>query len=207
MPIKNDREYRFLGQLELRAEGERVTVVGYASTFEPYLLYEDRESGYQWYEQIMPDAFAETDMSDVVFLKDHTGTVLARTKNGALKLETDAHGLLTKTDLTRTAAAREMLEEIKVGNYTQMSFSFVVANAGDRFVEEGLRITRYIDKIQKLYDVSAVAFPANPGTDIGVSYRDLFNGVIEAREAERLKAIRSRELLKLKLRIAKERNK
>ena len=191
----------------MRSENDRPIVFGYASTFEPYLLYEDRDSGYQWYEQIMPTAFDDTDMSDVVFLKDHTGTVLARTKNGSLEVGIDAHGLYSKTDLTRTAAAREMLEEIQTGNYTQMSFSFVIANAGDRFEEEGMRITRYIDKIQKLYDVSAVAFPANPGTDIGVSYRDLFNGVIEAREAERLKAIRSRELLKLKLRIAKEKNK
>ena len=41
-------------------------------------------------------------------------------------------------------------------------------------------------KIKKLYDVSAVSFPANPGTDIGVATRDYFNGVIEAERAERL---------------------
>jgi phage head maturation protease len=62
-------------------------------------------------------------------------------------------------------------------------------------------VTRVIDRIEKLYDVSAVSFPANPGTDIGVAYRDLFNGVIERREAERLKAIHDRKLLELKMKL------
>lgn len=175
MPIKGDREYRNLGTL-LNEEGE--TVRGYASTFDEYVLFE--ENGLQYCERIAPDAFEGADLSDVVFLRDHTGRVLARTKNGSVKLWTDDHGLASETNLTLTNAAREMLEDIRVGNYTQMSFSFTVA--ADHF--EGR--TRVIDRVAKLYDISAVAFPANPYTEIGLSARDLFHGVMEKEKAERL---------------------
>lgn len=196
MPIKNDREYRNLGTFEMREDSDFV-VRGYASTYEPYLMFE--ENGVQFFERIAPTAFDAADMSDVVFLRDHTGRVLARTRNGALKLETDAHGLLTEVNLGLTDASKEMYEDIKTGNYTQMSFSFVVARDGEHFEEEENKVTRVIDRIRKVYDTSAVAFPANPGTDIGVAYRDLFNGVIEARETERLKAIKEKTLLKIKM--------
>ena len=204
MPIKSDREYRNIGTFETRNEAyssdeSEFIVRGYASTFEPYLMFED--DGIQYFERIAPDAFESADMSDVVFLRDHTGRVLARTKNGALNLTTDTHGLLSVTDLGLTQASKEMYEDIATGNYSQMSFSFVVARDGEHFEEEARKVTRVIDRIAKVYDVSAVSFPANPGTDIGVAYRSLFDGVIERREAERLKAIKARKLLELKMKL------
>jgi len=210
MAIRNDREYRITGKfnIETREDGEQNMVVeGYASTFEPYLLF--RDDGVDFYEEIDPRAFEEADMSDVVFLRDHTGPVLARTRNGLISLEIDSHGLKTRTDLKATEQSRAMYEDIAVGNYDQMSFSFTVVPGTDQYIEEGNRITRRITKIAKLYDVSAVAFPANPGTDIGISARSLFDGVIERREAERLKSEqRANDIakLKLKVKIAKELN-
>lgn len=201
MAIKPNREYRNLGNFETRDAKEGYIVKGYASTFEPYLLFE--EDGFEFYEEIDPHAFDNADMSDVVFLRDHTGSVLARTRNGSVKLSVDNHGLFQETNLGLTETARDMYEDIEVGNYQQMSFSFIVGS--DRFIEEGNRIVRHIDSIKKLFDVSAVAFPQNPTTDIGVSYRSLFDGVIEQREAERLKAEkRARDIAKLKLRIKLE---
>lgn len=205
MAIKSDREYRNLGLFDIAvAEDEaedRYIVEGYASTFEPYELFE--YEGIKYFERIEPTAFDKTDMSDVVFLRDHTGKVLARTKNETIKLTVDSKGLLTRTDLSLTAASREMFEDINVRNYTQMSFSFVVDD--DDF--DATTNTRVIKSIRKLYDISAVAFPANPGTDIGVSMRDYFNGAIEAARAERLEAERRAkeiERLKLKIRLGKE---
>lgn len=199
MAIRDNREYRNLGTFEHNAEDSEFIVRGYASTFEPYLMYE--EDGVQYVERIAPTAFDDADLSDVVFLRDHTGRVLARTKNGALNLSTDTHGLFSETNLGLTTASKEMYEDIRTGNYSQMSFSFVVAKGGQHFEEEARKVTRVIDRISKVYDVSAVSFPQNPGTDIGVSYRDLFNGVIERREAERLKAIHDRKLLELKMKL------
>ena len=205
MPIRNDREYRNVGSFEKRDENDERNyfVTGYASTFEPYLLFEDM--GVKFYERIEPTAFDGADMSDVVFLRDHEGQVLARTKNGLIELSTDAHGLFTRTNLGATEAAREMFEEIDVGNYSQMSFSFVVEPETDVYEEQGDSVTRIITRVKKLYDISAVAFPANPGTDIGVSFRSKFDGVIERRTAERLKAERMREVLRLKAKIMKGR--
>ena len=184
MPIRDEREYRNMPMMEVRAAGEgeekSFIVEGYATTFEPYVLFEDE--GIQYKEQIMPEAFEEADLTDVIFVKDHEGTVFARTKNGSLTLNIDNHGLLSRADLGRTSAAREMHEEIQAKMYTQMSFAFTVAE--DSYDRE--QHLRKILKIKKLYDVSAVSFPANPGTDIGVATRDYFNGVIEAERAERL---------------------
>lgn len=201
MPIKDNREYRNIGsfQVEERSEGEpSYTVEGYASTFAPYKMYS--VDNVDFYEQIDRHAFDEADMSDVVFLRDHAGRVLARTKNNSVELSIDDHGLHQRTDLGLTGASREMFEDIATGNYSQMSFSFVIEEGGDHY-DKATR-TRVIDRIAKVFDISAVSFPANPGTDIGVSYRDYFNGVIEAEKAERLEAEkRAREVEKLKLRL------
>ena len=194
MPIRNDREYRSFN-IETRADEENKYIVeGYASTFEQYPLFEDFD-GTVFNERIDRHAFDDADMTDVVFLLDHTGRVYARTKNNTVSLSIDDHGLLTRTDLSRTESARQVAEDIRVGNYSRMSFAFTVAE--DHFERESN--TRVIDRVKKVFDISAVAFPANPGTDIGVSMRDYFHGEMEKVEAERLqqeKLERMREELK-----------
>lgn len=192
MPIKNDREYRNLGEF---GTSDDYMVEGYASTFDRYKMM--TIDGKDYYEQIDRHAFDEADMTDVVFLRDHAGRVLARTKNGAVELSIDDNGLHQKTNLGLTGASREMYEDIATGNYQQMSFSFVVAE--DRYDKDTR--TRVIEKVSKVFDISAVAYPANPFTEIGVSARDYFNGVIEVEKAERLE--RAKAKLKLKTKLAR----
>lgn len=209
--IRDNREYRNFsnfGIVETRAEenGEKSLIVeGYASTFEMYDLFDFGDEVYR--EKIERNAFDETDMSDVVFLRDHKGAVLARTKNNLISLSIDDGGLFTRTDLSKTEAARSMYDDIKVKNYTQMSFAFVSDSDKETFTEERedgkTIITRSIGRIVKLYDISAVAFPANPTTEIGLSARSLFDGEIEKLRAERLekeREIRKRQALAIKLR-------
>lgn len=198
MPIRSDREYRNIGVFDNRSD---YIVRGHAATFEPYLLMEI--DGVKCYEQIDRNAFNDADLSDVVFLRDHEGRVFARTKNETVKLSVDDVGLFTEADLSSTAASREMYEDIDSGLYSQMSFAFTVAPDGEELTEnEDGSFTRTITRFKKLYDVSAVAFPANPTTDIGVSARGVFDGAIEQRTAERLAAeIRQKEAEKLKLKI------
>ena len=201
MAIKSDREYRsFTFMTRAKDEGDKPSflVEGYASTFEEYELGRDDAGVYN--ERIEPTAFNETDMSDVVFLLDHTGRVYARTKNDTVKLSVDDKGLFTETDLSRTSASREVFEDIEAGNYSQMSFAFTVDKTEDAQevrqsgeTPEGLPIyTRVIKRIRKLYDISAVGFPANPTTDIGVATRAAFDGEIERIKAERLKEERAK---------------
>lgn len=202
MAIKANREYRNTGILESREDNGYI-VEGYASTFEPYLLFKD--GGIEFYEQIDERAFDGTDMTDVIFLRDHEGAVMARTKNGTIELSVDSHGLKSKTDLGLTERSRDMYEDIAVRNYTQMSFSFIVDD--DEYIDDGEKITRHIKSIEKIFDISAVAFPANSGTDIGISYRSLFDGAIEQREAERLKSemiAKAKARLRLRLKLEEE---
>ena len=200
--METNREFRYmpLEAFEFRAkdddEKDTCNVRGYASTFDEYELFE--MDGNSYCERIDPAAFEGCDMTDVVFRKDHTGTVFARTSNGALKIEVDKHGLLTDTDLSRTASAREMYEEIRAGMYTQMSFAFVVDDDEIEKDSDNHKYTRVIKHINKLYDVSPVSFPANPGTDIYA--RSRFDGVIEEEREEFARRAKELELAKAKAR-------
>lgn len=192
MAIKPDREYR---TMQIRAaeqlnESEDYIVEGYATTFgDDYELF--RDGNYIVRENVDKDAFAKTDMSDVVFMIDHEGRVFARTRNDSLQIVPDEHGLKTRTNLGLTAGSREVYDAIKAGLYDRMSFAFTVTK--DRFEEEEkedgtIIMTRTILEVGKLYDVSAVSFPANPNTDISARSKELIDGEIKKFEAERLHA-------------------
>lgn len=198
--MKQDREYRSMELRVLALEGTEdpsYMVEGYASTYEPYKLLSI--DGADYYERIEPTAFDDADLSDVVFRIDHEGRVYARTSAGTVQLWHDDHGLGQRTDLSKTQAAREVFADIEAGNYPKMSFAFTVAE--DHF--DKATHTRVIDRIAKVFDVSPVSFPANPTTELSVSTRDYFNGVIEAEKAERLER-EKREKQKQKIRILME---
>ncbi|MEE1278663.1 MAG: HK97 family phage prohead protease, partial [Acutalibacteraceae bacterium] len=60
--------------------------------------------------------------------------------------------------------------------------------------------TRVIDRIAKVFDVSPVSFPANPNTELSVSTRSYFDGVIEAERAERLaREERERQIQRIRI--------
>lgn len=198
--MNQNREYR---NMELRVaqqegEGQSYIVEGYASTYDSYKIFTDID-GTDYFERIEPTAFNGADMTDVVFRVDHEGRVYARTSAGTLKVWMDEHGLANRTDLSKTQAARELYADIEAGNYPKMSFAFTVAE--DHY--DKATHTRVIDRIAKVYDVSPVSFPANPSTELSVSTRDYFNGVIEAEKAERLER-EKREIQKKKIKILTE---
>ena len=196
--MKQDREYRSM-ELRIAEEENGYIVEGYASTFEPYVLM--NIDGVDYSERIEPTAFDEADLTDVVFRVDHEGPVYARTSAGTVELWMDEHGLGQRTNLSKTQRARELYADIAVGNYPKMSFAFTVAKGGDHY--DKATHTRVIDRIAKVYDVSPVSFPANPTTELSVSTRDYFNGVIEMEKAERLERER-RERQKQKIKILME---
>lgn len=192
MPQKNDREYR---AFEVRADEEEKRVTGYATTFnEAYTLYSDNE--YEVREIINEDAFDECDLSDCIMQYNHEGRVFARNTNGTLNLTIDKpNGLLINADLGGTELGSQVYEEIKGGYTDKMSMGFKVDRSADVWTREqidGRTIeTRQINRITKLYDVSAVSIPANGNTSIeAVSVRVLVDGVIDELRAERLEADR-----------------
>lgn len=193
MPVKNDREYRAAQPFEAR--DEEMIVEGYASTFEPYVLW--REGDVEVREQIDPHAFDNADMTDVIMQYDHEGRVFARQSNGTLQLSVDDHGLKIRADLSKTEGARQLYEDIRSGMITQMSFAFSIAD--DEYDKK--QHLRSIRSVRRVYDVSAVSIPANPGTEIAA--RSYFDGVIEAERAERLAAEEhDRKVKELRLRLS-----
>ena len=210
--INNGREFRnFVVPFEIRAAGEGEMVVeGYATTFnEPYLLW--KEDGYEVWEQIDGRAFDNCDMSDVIMQYNHEGRVFARLSNKTLELTVDEKGLKVRAYLGGTEIGKQLYEEIKGGYTNKMSFGFTVAvdSVENDKSDSVTVITRTIEQIEKLWDVSAVSIPANDGTSI--SARTYGDGVIAEAKAERQRAEREaeqrehkRKALELKLRLMED---
>jgi HK97 family phage prohead protease len=203
---KSDREFREMRiaarDAETLEEGRKV-VEGYATTFDqPYKLAEWDDV--EIWEVVDRSAFDGCDMGDVIMQYDHEGRVFARTRNKTLTAEPDDNGLFITADLGGTEIGRALYEEIAGGYTDRMSFGFTVAK--DQRVEETdsdghTKITRTILEVGKLYDVSAVSLPANPGTSISARTQAWIDGEIEKVRAER------RERLELEERRRKIREK
>ena len=199
MPMKIDkREYRKIdaGLMETRtAEDGAKVVEGYATTFNsPYELWRDKEMTVN--EQVDRNAFAETDMSDVIMQYDHEGRVFARIANGTLEIEPDEHGLKIRANLGGTEIGRQLFEEIEGGYTNKMSFGFTVTGEERRTSKDAdghITVLRTITKIGKLFDVSAVSLPANDATEI--SARSVGDGLI----AEVLKEVQAEEARKAQI--------
>ena len=205
MPIVRDREYRVTSFPLLPSttdKGKRIDsnyyVEGYATTFTRYLLWEytdtDNGSVYRYYEEIAPDALNGADISDVIMQYDHTGRVLARIRNGTLGIETDEKGLFMFADLSKSKAAKELYNDISEKLIDRMSWAFSIAEQSFERLDDNTRLRR-IERIKKVYDVSAVSIPANDGTEI--SARSFAERSFLAEQQERL-GLQAR-ILKLKI--------
>ncbi|MGN1025517.1 MAG: HK97 family phage prohead protease [Faecousia sp.] len=135
-------------------------VEGYATTYEPYVLYEAPDGPI--YERFERGCFAACDMSDVIMQFDHKGRVLARTANGSLIVEPDDHGLFVAADLGRTTSARDCYADIQSKMVNRMSWKFLT---GDYYYDAPSR-TIVHRTIKKVYDVAPVSLPANDTTEI-----------------------------------------
>lgn len=155
--MKDNREYRELQSFEPK---ENYIIEGYATTWEPYLLYD--YDGVKVYEQISPNAFKGADLTDIVLHRDHSGSVFARVSNNTLQVSFDSHGMFVRADLSKTQSARELYEEVKAGMYKSMSWAFTIKE--EHFDKE--KSIRHIDSVVKVFDTSVVAHPQNPGTSL-----------------------------------------
>lgn len=143
------------------ADGAARYVEGYAARFNsPTVLFE--LDGTEYWEVIAPGAFDGADMEDVIFNYNHTGNVIARTRNGTLELTTDEEGLRIRARVDGTEAGRQLYEEISGGYVDRMSFAFTIQEESYDSAEH----LWTIQKVKRLYDVSAVDIPAYDDTSI-----------------------------------------
>ena len=183
MPIVKEREYRTLAApLSAADAAKRINtdyyVEGYATTFgSPYLLFEF-EDGWKYYEVIEAHAVDGADLSDVIFQYN----------------QPDNTGLFMCADLGRTDGAKQLYQDIAAGMVTKMSWAFTVKRDSISEDREKRIITRCIQEIKKVFDVSAVDRPANEDTEINA--RNFATRSYGQMKAERLQ--RQAQLLKIK---------
>lgn len=192
--MKN-REYRTMQLRAADTAGSTMTVEGYAAVFDQRtMIWESDYSGWKYYEEIDPGAFNGADMSDVILRYNHSDSamILARTKNGTLRLSVDDVGLKISADIAPTTGGKDIYQLIKRGDINQMSFAFIVkadqTTRDDKLKEEIRRITAF----ETIVDVSPVDFPAYDGTSISARSADAYIKSLE--EAEK-RAHKRKQLL------------
>lgn len=149
--------------VEIRADDAgTIKVSGYAAVFN-----EETNIGGMFREQIAPGAFKEAvKRDDVVFLINHEGLPLARTRSGTLKISEDKRGLHMETELDpEDPDVKAIVPKMKRGDLDKMSFAFIpTRQEWDDSEDVPLRT---IQEAQ-LFDVSIVTSPAYDGTEIGL---------------------------------------
>lgn len=152
--------------VELRVDGtnDKPKIVGHAAVFNQ--LSEELWWGVR--ERIEPGAFKETlEKSDVRALWNHDANyVLGRNTAGTLTLSEDETGLYVEINPPDTQWARDLLVSMRRGDVNQMSFAFQVDSEKWEVVDK--QRVRVITKVDPLYDVSVVTYPAYPQTDANV---------------------------------------
>lgn len=163
-----------------------------------------------WYDEVIDrGALADTDLRDVRFLVNHNTDMipLARSRNNnensTMQMSIDDEvgmRIRVNLDVENNTDAKALYSAIERGDISGMSFMFNVD--GDRWEEiESEHPKRHIEKISKVFEVSAVTFPAYEATNI--SARGLSDALDNAKVSlESVKAEkREIELLKLKTKI------
>ena len=164
---KDERNLKNYNQMEKRifnietrvdsTEDGRDLVVGHAS------VYDSRSNNLGgFYEFIERGAFTEELIanSDVRALINHDpNLILARNTSGTLNLTADERGLKYEFEMPETSYGKDLSISMKRGDITQSSFAFTVAEDDWSTDADGNNI-RTIKKIDRLYDVSPVTYPA-----------------------------------------------
>ena len=137
-------------------------------------------------EVVSPDALKGVDLSNVLMLNDHDYTqVLASVKAGTLKLTPDDKGLHFDATLPDTTTANDVFANVKAGNLDSCSFSFDVDDGSDKWEKDDQgNITRTINQIKDLFDVSVVAVPAYDSTNVDADNSDNQNVNVNTRSYE-----------------------
>lgn len=189
---------------EIRAEQNEEH--GHFLTGQPIVYNEKTDLG--WYDEIIEDgALTDTDLRDVRFLVNHDTTMipLARSRNNnansTMQMEiVDGVGMNIRVDLDteNNAEAKALYSAVERGDLDGMSFMFRVD--GDNWDDlESEHPTRTITKISKVFEVSAVTFPAYEATSIQA--RGLSDALESAMESLESAKAEKRELENKKARI------
>lgn len=187
LQLDKDAERRYLpmpvtAEKRAEGEGELYEIKGYAAKFNsPALL--------GWYEEtIMPGAFDEVLGDDVRCLFNHDpNMVLARSSNGTLTIGVDAIGLFYSYTTPNRQLAKDVQDMILTGDVSQSSFAFRVKEASWEYAQAPGEIDkRKIIKIEKMYDVAPVTYPAYQDTTVAKRSADAMRPTPEERSISKV---------------------
>lgn len=190
-PLKPGSEARAFAMPDLKSNAGNI-IEGHAAVY-------NQRTNMCWYtETILPGSFDKTDFTDVLFSVNHDldGLPLARSRNNnansTLQLQVDDQGLDTKAvlDIENNSDARALYSAVSRGDINGMSFIFRV-DADDWTGLDTDMPHRDIKSISKVFEVSAVSFPAYDGTDINVRSAEALESAKSALESARAKALES----------------
>ena len=156
--------------MELRVtDDDSPKITGYAAKFGKW---SEDLGGFR--EKIKPGAFDDVLEDDVRALKNHdSNLILGRTTSGTLKLDTNSVGLRFEIDPPNTSTGKDTIEEIRRKDITGCSFSFTTKTDAWKNNEDGT-VERTIVKVDRLYDVGPVTYPAYPDTTVAARSLDKF---------------------------------
>lgn len=174
-------------------DSSKMIIEGYPIVFDKETYIECWFDG--WYEQIDRNAFANADMSDVALKYNHNDNIfiLARTRNGSLKLTVDDHGVFMHAELIDTTTNRDVYEMVKSELLTEGSFAFTVTD--DRQEIKDGEVHRTIMGIGKLFDVAIC--PNGAYGDLTEIYARSYD-LLESKKKDKAEALKRCEILRLK---------
>lgn len=189
-PTLGERELRAFAMPDLSADPEGNVLQGHAAVFgQPYDMYG------LWTETIARGAFDHTDFTDVLFDVNHdlSRIPLARSRNNnansTLQLQVDDQGLATRAtlDVENNADSKALYSAVGRGDISGMSYIFAVRTDEWTGLDSDMP-QRTITDIAKVYEVSAVSMPANPGTDISARSASALESAERVLESARRRA-------------------
>lgn len=179
----SEREIRRGVPVEIREdEAGEIKVAGYAAVFG-----EETNIGGMFTESIQRGAFkAAIKRDDVVFLINHEGLPLARTRSGTLKLSEDERGLYMEAMLDQADPdVRSIVPKMKRGDLDKMSFAFRPVR---QIWDDSKPIPRRVILEAQLFDVSIVTTPAYDGTEIALrSLQQFRDEQVKSQAARRMR--------------------
>lgn len=172
--------------IEVReAEDGKRTISGYAVKWE----MKSHAMGYfrRFKEQFKKGSFTETlTQDDQRALWSHdTSKVLGRTKNGSLRLFEDEVGLRFELDLPNTSLGNDTFESIRRGDVDGVSFGFNMQKE-EWDESDPDNVIRSVTKA-KLLEISPVAFPAYPDSQVSARSHDPYKEYIEEKNQMELR--------------------
>lgn len=161
-------------------------------------------------EIIARKALDSADLTDVRLCMNHdTGYVYARSRrnnpNSTMQLIPDDEGMKIRAnlDINSSPKAQDLYSAVKRGDIDSMSFMFDISDEEWQGLD-GDYPTRTITGIRKVYEVSAVAFPAYKETSISARSQEALESARAALESAKKQAVKESldndiELLKAKI--------